>query len=696
MLLAHFGSHPKLIDVKLACGLGMNELEADNVIAVAERFGLDVKPLKLRPEQLAREALPLLVQDTQGRYQVLVKAGSGGYVLHDPEGGRVTKTPQDFAADWNGLALRLTRGAGFKPVKSEGSPLGELWRRMCGECMGLLYVIGAGLVLLVPALIVPMLTKLFFDDILGSNQTDWFYPMLSLMTGMLILGSVLIYFQQRVLLQTEIRMAIRESAAFVEHLLKAPFSFLMSNPAGDTINRILLNDTVATLLTRTFTIAALALVNIVFYVLVMLNYSAILTVVGVSVTIINFLVLHHFSARRTRMNQVLYKKQQHAFSASSDLILNIETVKAQGWENTNFKTWSGYLVSSINESQRLGYTSRILTVLPDFLVQFNSVLILLVGGTLIIQGNISLGVFTAMQTFLVQFSGSVKQVVDGGKQYQEELAKVNNLIEVNEMPEAPFFAQEGRPGIDQVTPFNARLQGAIEVRNLNFSYNQFSEPLIRDFSISIAPGKRIGLVGRSGSGKSTLLKVLAGLMPPDSGEILYDGKPINAINSDVFRANVAMVDQSIFLFTGTVADNITMWNRSIAQEDIVRAARDAAIHDVICEKPGGYQTRIENGGSNFSGGQCQRMEIARGLLMRPAVIFLDEATSALDSHTEQQVMENLRDYHCTTLTIAHRLSSIRDYDEILVLEQGRVVQRGSHEQLMRETDGIYYHLAAEA
>ncbi|CAB3774494.1 Lactococcin-G-processing and transport ATP-binding protein LagD [Paraburkholderia humisilvae] len=696
MLLAQFGSHPKLVDVKLACGFRVDELEVRSFLAVAERFGLSANPLTLRPEQLARESLPMLIQDKGGRYQLLIKGGASGFTLHDPEHGRVTKTLQALTDDWNGLALRLSPNASFNPIKPVTSRSGELLRRLRREKAGLTYVICAGVVTLIPIIVSPMLNELFFDDILTHTQTNWFYPMLSFMAASLVLGSILIFLQQRVLLQTEIRMAISESVTFVDHLLKVPYNFLLNNPAGDTIKRIVLNDAVATLLTRTVSVVVLALLNVGLCALVMIKYNEVLTTVGVTVIVVNFVVLRYVSARRTAMNQALYKKQQRAFSASSDLIQNIETVKAQGWENTAFITWSGYLVSAINENQRLGFTSRILTVMPDFLTQLNSVLIVLVGGALIMKGEISIGVFTAMQSLLASFSRPVKQCVDGGKGFQENVANINNLIEVRELPIDPLCAQGGRESIDQVTPLNARLAGAIEVRDLSFSYNKFAEPLIRDFSISISPGTRIALVGRSGCGKSTLLKVLAGLMPPDAGEILYDGKPIDTINTDVFRANVAMVDQSIFLFTGTVADNIAMWNRSIDQEDIVRAARDATIHDTICEKPGGYESKVENGGSNFSGGQCQRIEIARGLLMRPSVIFLDEATSALDSHTEQQVTENLKGYGCTTLTVAHRLSTIRDYDEILVLDQGKVVQRGSHEELMGEKAGLYYHLAVEA
>jgi NHLM bacteriocin system ABC transporter peptidase/ATP-binding protein len=696
MLLAHFGSFPRLVDVKLACGFQNDELEPDNVLAVARRFGLEVQALALRPAQLAREPLPLLLRSRQGRWQLLVKAGPRGCMLHDPENGRVTRTWEQFEADWSGFALRVRPAPGFVQVRRRTTLAGELRGWMAGERSGLAYVIVAGVVLLIPAIVIPTLGKLFFDDIIVRGQKSWLYPMLSFMAIALVLGSGLIFLQQRVLLQTELAMAIKRSAAFVNHLLKVPYTFLWVNPAGDTIKRIALNDAVASMLTRSFTTCVLAALSVVFYALAMIKYSLVLTVVGVTVILVNFVVLHWFSARRIALNQSLYKKQQRTFSASGELIRNIETVKTQGWENAGFSTWAGHLIAAINESQRLGYSSRVLTVLPDFLTQLNSVLIVLLGGVLIMNGEISVGVFVALQSFIANFSTPVKDCVDGVKMFQENAGNVGNLIEVRELPVDPLCSDEGRLGIDAVTPFNARLAGAIEIRGLGFSYNKFAAPLIEDFSLSIAPGQRIAFVGRSGSGKSTLLKVLAGLLPADSGEILYDGRPLRSLNGDVLRTSLAMVDQNLFLFSGTVADNITMWNRSVDQEDVVRAARDAIIHDVICEKPGGYQARVEQGGANFSGGQCQRIEIARGLLTRPSVIFLDEATSALDSHTEQQVMDNLRGYGCTMLTVAHRLSTIRDHDQILVLEAGKVVQRGTHDELLRDEGGLYHQLAASA
>lgn len=696
MLLARFGSYPRLVDVKLACGFQNDELETDNLIVVAQRFGLDAQVKTVAVGQLLREELPLLLRSQSGRWQVLVKATASGCLLHDPENGRVTRTWQQLGADFGGVALRLRPAAGFAPVRRRATLFDELRDWMAGERGGLAYVIIAGIVLLLPAIVIPTLGKLFFDDIIVRHQETWLYPMLSFMAVVLLLGSILIIVQQRALLQSELRMAITRSATFVSHLLKVPYTFLWVNPPGDTIKRITLNDTLASLLTRSFTTFVLAALSIIFYALTMIRYSVTLTVVGVSVILINFVVLRWFSAQRISRNQALFRKQQRTFSASGELIRNIETVKTQGWENAGFSSWATHLVGAINEGQRLDYSSRLLTVLPDVLTQLNNVLIVLLGGVLIIKGDISVGVFVALQSFIANFSEPVRNCVDGVKAFQETAGNVGNLIEVRELPIDPLCSDQGRQPIDAITPLNARLGGAIEVRGLSFSYNKFVAPLIEDFSLSIAPGQRIAFVGRSGSGKSTLLKVLAGLLPADSGEILYDGKPLGSINGDVLRTSVAMIDQNLFLFTGTVADNITMWNRSIDQEDIVRAARDALIHDVICEKPGGYQARVVQGGANFSGGQCQRIEIARGLLTRPAVIFLDEATSALDSHTEQQVMENLRSYGCTMLTVAHRLSTIRDHDQILVLEAGRVVQRGTHDELMRDVGGHYHQLAVSA
>ena len=696
MVLAHYKSYPKLSEVKQACGFEGGELPLDHLLIIAKRIGFDVEQPKTSPEGLSKQTLPVIIKTKAEKYLMVVAASDNEFTLHDPEVGERKITKYQMSEIWAGEAVILTPNKDFTPIERGQNLLEEISQWMAPTRMGLGYVIIAGLILLIPAFVIPALAKVFFDNIIMQHQIRMFNPMLSIMWISIILGCFLIYVQQKVLLRTELKMSIDESAKFVSHLLKVSYNFLWSNPTGDTVKRIKLNDAVSTLLSRDFTKFLLSIVSIIFYGTIMLNYSIVLTVAGVSIILFNLVALSYFSAKRTALSQSLFQKEQETFSVANDLIENIETVKSLGWENESFSLWSKHLTAAINENQKLGFSSRILTVLPDFLTQLNKVVIVFLGGVLIIHGEITVGVFVALQAFIASFSQPVQDTVEISKKFQENVSNLNNLREVNGLEVDPLCDDTNRLSVGEITPFNARLTGALNVNNLSFSYSKFGVPFIENFSLEASPGKRIALVGRSGSGKSTLFKVLAGLYQQDSGEILYDDMPLSTLNTDVFRNSVAMIDQDIFLFTGTVADNIVMWNRSIDHEDIVAAAKDADLHEVISAKQGGYQAHVAPGGGNFSGGQRQRIEIARGLVTNPAIVFLDEATSALDSQTEQTVMENIRRHNCTTISIAHRLSTIRDFDEIIVMEKGCAIQRGTHAELMKQKGQLYCDLVSEA
>ncbi|MCK4712409.1 MAG: ATP-binding cassette domain-containing protein [Marinosulfonomonas sp.] len=696
MLLAAYRSFPKLTNVKSACGFSGRNIAIENLYSVATEFGLIGSHQSGGIDDLKSQKLPVIIQTHRGNYLLLNDRKANGFTCHDPAKGKYVLSDKDLADCFSGQYLALEPGEAFareantKPQFS----LAKKWIRP--NISGIAYVLLAGLIMLLPAIAIPALNKIFFDEIILLKQNMWFKPMLAIMAATVVFGSGLMFLMQKTLTRTELKMIIEQSSAFTAHLLKLPYSFLLNNPAGDTVNRIRLNAEFASLLSRDFTKIILNLLAIVFYAFVMIKYSLPLTIAGVSIILLNLLAVSYFSAKRAQLNQALYQKQQETFSITSDLIGNIETIKSQGWENDGFSLWAGHLTQTINNDQRLGFYSRILTVLPEVLNQLNSVVVVVLGGMLVIKGDVTVGVFIALQSFISNFATPVKGTVEISKRYQENISNINNLTEVNDLGIDPFCDDTGRPGIDTITPFNARLAGHIQVRNLDFAYGKFDEPLLNAISLEIKQGEAVAFVGRSGSGKSTLLKVLAGLYAPTSGEILYDGKPMSAINRDVLRNSISVIDQDIFLVTGSVSDNIVLWNRAIDTEDMIDAAKAACVHDIISAREGGYQARVAPGGANFSGGQCQRIEIARGLVTDPAIIFLDEATSALDSKTEKQVMHNIRAKNCTILAIAHRLTTIRDFDRIVVLDKGKIIQQGTHDDLISQKDKLYYQLVNEA
>lgn len=696
MLLGNYRSFPTLTDVKNSCDCGNDEIEPAHLLTACLRFGFKADILTLPFDKLIRQSVPLILPTTSGKFLLLVKKTGNRFIVHDPEAGRRKVTKEELKDEFSGQVLMVKPGPDFVIVGSQFSFISEIITRISPYKGAVAYVLIAGLILLIPAIVIPALSKIFFDDIIIQGQNLWFKPMLSLMAGFLVLGCILVYMQQWILLRAELKMSLVDSAKFVSHILRIPYTYFQSHPPGDTVKRIKLNDSIATMLSRDMTQLIISLTTVFFYGIVMIKYNLLLTITGVSIMLLNIIALKYFSAKRTALNQSLFQKQQRTFSTASVGIQHIETLKASGWENDFFTLWSSYLITSINDEQKLGLTSRMLTVFPDVLSQMSNVIIVLLGGLLIIVGEISLGVFIAMQSFIANFAEPIKNVANIIGDVQLNKSNLNNLRDSLDEPVDPLCKQDGRLSIDAITPFNARLSGKLEVNNITFGYSKFSRPLIENFSMSAFPGKRIALVGPSGCGKSTILKVIAGLYASTSGEILYDDMNINSVNSDVLRNSLAIVDQDIFLFTGTVSDNIIMWNRAIEPETVIEAAKDAVIHDVITEREGGYQAKMAPGGGNFSGGERQRLEIARALVTNAAIIFLDEATSALDAETEKIVMENIRKRKCTTITIAHRMSTIKDYDEIIVIDSGKVIQRGTHDELVMQKDKLYYTLISES
>lgn len=691
MVLGHYGSYPKLNVVKSACGVNDDEILPENLIKVALRFGFNTTHDNVEFDQL-KITSPAIIKTTSGKYILVTKKLNNNYIIHDPEIGVQKVSAQKLKNSYDNWSFKLTPGNDFEIIEKQSSYYKELINRVMPNLKRLFYVFIAGIILIIPGIVVPSFNKLFFDDIIILSQDQWFYPMITTLAVFIVLGCILVYLQQWVLLKVELKSSITESYKFITHILKVPYSYFQSHSSGQTVKRIRINDGLATLLTTDLSKAILQVVTIILYGVIMFKYNWILSLVGMSIMLGNILALRYFSKKRTALNQSLFKNQQAIFNTATNGIEQIETIKASGAENDFFSLWSSRLINSINNQQQLGVTSRILSVLPTFIDQLKTVVILLLGGLLIMKGEITVGVFLALQSFLGSLAKPVEGLVEFSGELQVSKADINNLTDSLDEPVDAFCDDETKESIHNILPTNSKLTGKLEVKNISFGYSKFSEPLIKDFSLTAYPGKRIAVIGGSGSGKSTLLKVMSGLYQPLSGEIYYDDKPLNTVNKDVLRNSLSLIDQDTFFFKGTISDNITMWNKNIDNSRIVQAGKDSIIHEVIAERDGGYNSKVSPEGKNFSGGQRQRLEIARALVTNPSILFLDEATSALDTETEKLVMNNILKRNCTTITIAHRLTTIKDFDEIIVLEKGTVVQRGNHSELIKNKEGLYYKL----
>ncbi|HKP76305.1 MAG TPA: NHLP family bacteriocin export ABC transporter peptidase/permease/ATPase subunit, partial [Longimicrobiaceae bacterium] len=688
MILAHHGRRVPLDELRIACGVSRDGSKASNLLKAARNFGMEAKGYKQEPAALRQMPLPMIIHWNFNHFVVLEGFGRRGRVhLNDPAFGPRVITEEELDQSFTGVGLTFQPTAEFRKGGDERSLLASLGRRLTGSGAGLAFVVLAGLALVIPGLVAPTFTRVFVDDVLVKGLTDWVRPLLVAMGATALVMAALAWLQQSYLLRLETRLALATSTRFFWHVLHLPMQFLSQRFPGEIASRVAINDRVAQLLSGELASTTLNVVVVVFYAALMLKYDPGLTTVVVVTSALNLAALQWVSARRTDLNQRMMQDRGKAMGTAMGGLMNIETLKATGSESDFFSRWSGYYAKVVNAKQQLGEESLLLSVLPPLLMAFSTALILGMAGMRVMDGQMSMGMLVAFQALMIAFVSPVNQLITMSGTLQEVKADMNRLDDV--LGAEVTYAETGGGDLPDDAP--ARLQGHLELRRVSFGYSRLEPALIQDFSLVLRPGSRVALVGGSGSGKSTVARVVSGLFQPWAGEVLFDGQPRAEIPRRTLINSLAVVDQDLFLFDGTVRDNVTMWDDTAPDADLAQALRDACIDDDVAARPGGVGGRVDEGGRNFSGGQRQRMEIARALVKNPSILVLDEATSALDPTTEQIIDDNLRRRGCTCLIVAHRLSTIRDCDEIVVLERGKIVQRGTHDEL-KDVPGKYRDL----
>ena len=687
IVLAFYGRWISQDVLRNDCGVSRDGSRADNIFRAAEKHGMVVSAYSVEPEEITEYQFPAIIHWEFNHFVVLEGVSKHHVHINDPAYGRRILSWNEFDEGFTGVILELKPGPQFSKAGHKPRILPNLLNRLRQSKEAVGFIILATLFLAIPGIAIPGLTKVFIDEILIQQIIHWQKPVL---IGLIIAAcfqGLLTWYQRIILSRLETKMALVSGAHFFWHLLRLPMSFFNQRYLGDILNRLQSSDSVAHLVSQQFGTNVVNLILAVIYFFILCLLSIPLTILALIATIINVLVLFLISQRLSSESQRETKAQNKLMSAAISGLQMIETYKASGAEEDFFRKFSGMHANYLETEQQLGWTKNCISVLPNALKLVTNAAILSLGAWLAIKGQMTIGTVIAFQLLYQNFSHPINMLVTLSGTIQEISADLFNLEDITSHRLAERYQ-----AIESNDDKNHKLNGHIIFEKVTFGYSPLAEPLLSDFSLEIKPGKKVALVGSSGSGKSTIGKLLQSYYEPWSGKILIDGIELKNIPNAVRVHSIASVDQDINLFNATLKDNLTLWDNTISDEEILKASKAVLMHETIAgERENGYESIINEGGSNFSGGQRQRLEIARAILKKPTILILDEATSALDSQMELIIDNHLRQLGCSVLIISHRLSTIRDADEIIVLEGGQVVERGTHQHLL-ERRGAYYEL----
>ncbi len=691
IVLAYFGRWVPLTELREKCEVSRDGSSAASILRASRHYGLECSGLSVRAEQLKKLELPLILFWQFSHFVVLDGFDGRYFYLNDPSTGRRRISAEEFNKGYSGIALRFKCGADFRPGGEQPDLFRQLGALLSGSWSVLTGVIACGLMLTLLTLIIPASLGVFVDDVMKKHGS-WGGLVTALLGGG-VLVYVLSLLKHRFLKRLSVRLSVIGYSRGMSRLLRLPVEFFEHRLAGDLTDRVSSTDRIARNLADQFLVLIIDMAMSVVLLIAMFTYDILLTLVVLLLALLHGMLAHFLNALRAVRSQVMRREQGLLIGLGMQMLRHADNLRMTGADDRFFSRWSGQQARELRARQLYSELGSVNTSLPGLIDALRSAAILGIGGSLVMTGEMTLGMLVGFYILAEMFLAPVKRFLEFAENRQALETDMQRFEDISKTDEDPVFSRRS-PEPESISTFNGRLQlaGQLELRNVAFGYNKSRPPLIKDFNLVIKPGQRVAVVGPSGSGKSTLARLVSGVYQPWSGEILFDGHPRNQVPEEVLRQSISMVDQEVVLFSASLRDNITLWNPAIPDEVIFAATRDAHIHDEILLRAQGYTTLVEEGGANFSGGQQQRLEIARALVGNPTVLILDEATSALDAATEEYVDDALRRRGVTCLIVAHRLSTVRDCDRIIVLDKGVTVQCGTHDELIADRDGTYYKL----